>query len=144
MHGEKFVKLNSNTIVFLLKPLWRIKGHVGLTKKPSKLDCYDFSCFCMSDFSATAAAPAVVVACILRARPVFRYDKAWNACAQHTTRGSICRTVTYSMLEIYFAFETLFLNNPTWSNGQDTWLSPRRPGFNSRRGSQNLFSSCKP
>ena len=51
------------------------------------------------------------------ARPVFRYDKAWKACAQHTTRGSICRTVTYSMLEIYFAFETLSLNNPTWSNG---------------------------
>ena len=27
---------------------------------------------------------------------------------------------------------------PTWSNGQDIWLSPRGPGFNSRRG--NPFS----
>ncbi len=28
--------------------------------------------------------------------------------------------------------------HPTWSNGQDSWLSPSRPGFNSRRG--NFFS----
>ena len=34
------------------------------------------------------------------ARPVFRYDKAWNACALHMARGSIRRTVTYSMFEI--------------------------------------------
>ena len=29
---------------------------------------------------------------------------------------------------------------PTWSNGQDIWLSPRRPGFNSRRGKAMFFS----
>ena len=29
--------------------------------------------------------------------------------------------------------------NPTWSNGQDTWLSPRRPGFNSRCGRFTFF-----
>ena len=30
-------------------------------------------------------------------------------------------------------------NNPTWSNGQDSWLSPSRPGFNSRRGNEIPF-----
>ena len=26
----------------------------------------------------------------------------------------------------------IFIQYPAWSSGQDTWLSPRRPGFNSR------------
>ncbi len=29
---------------------------------------------------------------------------------------------------------TLMFIDPTWSNGQDSWLSPSRPGFNSRCG----------
>ena len=32
--------------------------------------------------------------------------------------------------------------HPTWSNGQDTRLSPERPGFNSRRG-RPLFNISK-
>ena len=32
-------------------------------------------------------------------------------------------------------------SSPTWSNGQDIWLSPRRPGFNSRRGNPFTPSS---
>ena len=30
---------------------------------------------------------------------------------------------------------------PTWSNGQDIWLSPRGPGFNSRRG-KTFYRIC--
>ena len=35
----------------------------------------------------------------------------------------------------------ILYEHPTWSNGQDTWLSPRRPGFNSRRGRNTFFRS---
>ena len=29
--------------------------------------------------------------------------------------------------------------NPIWSSGQDSWFSPRRPGFHSRYGNQQYF-----
>ena len=39
-------------------------------------------------------------------------------------------------LFILYAFRT---SNPTWSSGQDSALSPPRPGFDSRRGKQLIY-----
>ena len=38
-----------------------------------------------------------------------------------------------------FLFLSQFSSRTIWSSGQDSWFSPRRPGFDSRYGNQQYF-----
>ena len=46
---------------------------------------------------------------------------------------------TYICTCIYIYKTTSQPRYPIWSSGQDSWLSPRRPGFDSRNGKLLLF-----